>query len=207
MVNRLRRMSCLVLFWALSASAQDSDRFQRAFSELAPELRHLSFLWAVTTGDLNGDGIDDVAMVMTGSRRDDADREERLVVLAGQPDGNYRILSISGEFCHPAKFYNLDIKRNSLFVQAVEYADAARVSSYTLQFRYDARLRDFALIGNETVSEGYEDGTLDRLSTNRLTGETLHTIRQKGKTRSVKGRIALAAKQVLGGTACDVFQD
>lgn len=192
----------------LPAWAKDSSpEYPSAVAELAPELRYLNFVWAVATGDLNGDGVPDVALLMTGSKGDDSPREERLVVLAGRPDGGFRILSISGDFCHPSKFYNLDIRKRSLFVEVVEYADAARLSSYTLQFRHDAKLNDLALIGKEVLAESYEDGALDRISSNYLSGDSIHTIRKDGRTKSVKARVANKARPGLQGSTCDAFLD
>lgn len=74
---------------------------------MVPELRHLDFVWTAAEGDLTGDGIPDVAMVLTGRKGGDAPMEVRLVVLGGSPGGGYRRLSGSGEFCHPSKFYGV----------------------------------------------------------------------------------------------------
>lgn len=186
------------------AAAQDSAIYQHIFAEKAPELRHLQFVWAIATGDLNGDGIPDVAMLLTGRASDEQSTAERLVVLAGLPGDNYKILAVSGEFCHPGKFYNLDIRKMSLFVEAVEYADSSRKGSYTLQFRYNPKVNDLELIGKESGDESYEDGSVERTSSNFLTGKSIHTVRERGKT-TAKEKAIQPSHVGLKGTACDAF--
>lgn len=172
---------------APAASAQPKDVARLA---LPSELAHLDFVWARAEGDLNGDAIPDLALVLTGSKGE-GPREERLVVLLGDAQGRYRVLSVSGELCHPGKFYNLDIARNSVFLQAVEYADSARLSAFTLQFRYSAARQDLELIGEQTTEESYDDNASYKTSTNYLTRTAVHT-RQAGK-RHKEARARLTA--------------
>lgn len=142
-------------------------------------------------------------MVLTGRKTESDPMEERLFVLAGNPDGSYKVLSISAEFCHPSKFYNLDIAKNSLFAQMVEHTDAARVSSYTLQFRYNAKLNDLELIGEETDAESYEESSMERTSTNYLTGKVIHTTKIGRKTKIRTERVAKSAPPTrLNGYLC-----
>jgi hypothetical protein len=192
------------LLWSCSVpvSAKDRPDYLEAFAMMAPELRHLDFVWTSAEGDLDGDGITDVALVLTGGKRNGGPREERLVVLAGVPRGGYRILSISGEFCHPSKFYNLDIKVRSLIVEAVETLDASRHGSTTLHFRYNPRLNDLQLVGEDTLSVDLGAGEEERTSANYLTGKSLYTKRSKGRTKTSVTRIAIPTRPTLNGWAC-----
>ena len=188
------------LFWfcALPVVAKDAPDHLQAVARMAPELRHLNFVWA----DAQGDGISDVAMLLTGSKDVEASREERLVVVTGVLGGGYRILSVSGEFCHPSKFYNLDIRDRSLFVEAVETADSARHASSTLHFRYNAILNDLELIGEEVRSFVYDGGDEERTSSNYLTGKVIHTWSNRGKAKTKTERIANPTHPKLNGWAC-----
>ena len=159
---------------------------------IPPELRHLNFVWARAEGDLNGDGIADSALLLTGSK-DEGPREERLAVLAGQADGSYKLLSLSGEFCHPGKFYNLEIQRNSVFVEAVGYVDSSRYSGFTMQFRYSAARQDLELIGQDLREESYIENSLSKTSFNLLTQTVVHTRKAGKRVKEVKERLASAA--------------
>ena len=150
----------------------------------------------------NGDGMADIAMLLTGSTGTDAGRDERLVILAGTPAGGYRVLSVSADFCHPSKFYNLEVQRSTLLVEAVETADASRWGSTTRRFRYNARLQDLELIGEDTRSEDEQAGEAEHGSTNFLTGRHTSTTRIKGKTRTTTRQLTIAARPVLNGWDC-----
>lgn len=190
--------------WSFCFSAEDGlQQQQKALSAIPSEFRYFEFIWANTEGDLNDDGIPDIAMVLTGHKTENAPLEERLFVLTGNSDGSYNILSISAEFCHPSKFYNLNIEKNSLFAEMVEYADATRVSSYTLQFRYNAKLNDLELIGEETNAESYEEVSMERTSTNFLTGKLIHTTKIGSTTKTRADRIDKSASPTrLKGYSC-----
>jgi FG-GAP repeat len=198
---RLFAVSIFLCICAVHASDVKTPRNQSALSTIALNFPYLKFIWSIAEGDLNGDGVPDLAVVVTGSNND-GPREERLFVLAGNPDGSYRVISVSNEFCHVSKFYELDIRKNSVFVQAYEYADAARASSYTLQFRYNAKFKDLVFVGEETRDESYNDGSYYRVSMNYLTKTVVHT-RQAGKRhKEAKGRLNNAAILRLQGFDC-----
>ncbi|MFZ6771853.1 hypothetical protein ACO0LB_03965 [Undibacterium sp. SXout7W] len=206
-MDSLRLLSALLIFsfWPSYAAAEYTGKYQRALAATSSNFPHLNFIWANAEGDLNGDGIPDVAMLLTGNRAENDPREERLVVLTGNPDGSYKVLSISAEFCHPSKFYNLEIVKNSLFAQMVEYADSSRISSYTLQFRYNAKINDLELIGEEMNSESYETDSIERTSTNYLTGTVIHTTKTgtKGKTKTRTEQIGRSVSPAkLNGYLC-----
>jgi len=195
--------ACLLCVLAVPLSAAERADPRQAVAQLLPALRHLDFVWEQAEGDLNGDGIADVAMLFRGRNRDDTDIEERLVVLAGTPAGDYRVLSVSGEFCRPSKFYNMVIQRGSLLVEVVETADGGRWGSNTMRFRYNSDLRDLQLIGEDTRSEDYESGEQERSSTNLLTGKYISTTRIKGKTKTSTRQLTVTSRPTLNGWACN----
>jgi hypothetical protein len=178
--TKLLLIFALLCTSALPVSAEYTPTGRKAISAISAAFPHLDFIWTSAEGDLDGDGIADLALVATGRRGGNPQREERLFILKGNPDGSYGVLSVSDEFCRVSKFYNIDIKKNSVFVQAVEYADAARASSYTMQFRYNASLKDLEFVGEETLDENYNDGSYYRVSNNYLTKTAIHS-RHAGK--------------------------
>ena len=151
-MDALRLLSALVIFsiWASCTSAEHTPNYQRALAATASEFPRLDFIWANAEGDLDGDGLPDLALVLTGNRGADGLREERLIVLVGKPDGSYKILSVSDEFCHVRKFYNLSTspRGGSFEVEGFSSEDASHSDSFTLKFRYNVNLNDFELIGD-----------------------------------------------------------
>lgn len=192
----------LLLGLALPLAAAERLDPQQLFLQLRPDLGHLQFLWTQAEGDLNGDGMADVAMLLTGSTGTDAGRDERLVILAGTPAGGYRVLSVSADFCHPSKFYNLEIRRGALLVETVETADGGRWGSTTRRFRYNAGRQDLELIGEDTRSEDESSGEAERGSTNFLTGQHVSTTRSKGKTKTTTRQLGITARPFLNGWDC-----
>lgn len=166
----------LMTFAQGDALAQaDTDMFSRINSNLTATFpnKHLSIREG-TNGDLNGDGIKDYAVVIVLDGNE-SQREERLVVLVGTSDGNFRPLSVSGQFCEPQKFYDLSIRNNSLFVESVNKADASAKNSFTLQFRFNLRVSDLELIGSETNEVEYDENSSYKVSVNYLTRVVKHS--------------------------------
>lgn len=184
----------------LSAAERLTPR--QAFEQLKPALRHPDAVWEQAEGDLDGDGIADVAMLLRGGESK-PDIEESLVVLAGTQDGGYRVLSVSGEFCRPSKSYNMSIEGGTLLVQAVESADSRGMGSTTMRFRYNAKIRDLQLIGEDIRSEDFETGEKYLSSTSFLTGQEVTTRRIKGKTKATKRQLPVTALTALNNWACN----
>ncbi|RYH29037.1 MAG: hypothetical protein EON54_22840 [Alcaligenaceae bacterium] len=202
--RRLAVMGLLCLSNAYAADEPTSVQ-QRARLAIAQEFQHLDFVWGAAEGDLNGDGVLDMALLLTG-RKGESPIQERLFFLAGTSDGSYQVLSVSGEFCRPSKFYNLDIKNNALFVQAVYYADAARFSGYTLQFRYNAKIKDLEHIGEQQDDEDYSSGAYSRVSLNYLTKAAIHSRRAGKKYKEARGRMTDAPGILpLNGFVCEGY--
>ena len=187
------------------AAGGDTSKEKKALLAIPTEFRHLDSVMGSTEGDLNGDGVLDLALLVTG-HKDESPREERLFVLIGRTDGSYQVLSMSDEFCHPSKFYNLDIKNNSLFVQAVYYADAARLSRFTLQFRYNAKIKDLEHIGELQEDEDYSNDSHYRVSLNYLTRAAISSRRSGKKYKEVRGSLTDAPGVLpLNGFVCSGY--
>lgn len=197
-----------LLTMAITATAQPRE-FSSAEAAVAALYPGQKFVeWASTTGDWNGDGIQDRALVLNEvDGRSDGPMEIRLVVLTGTKTGRYLPLSASSSYCAAQKFYNVEAKGTSLFVTAVDKAEGDVLASTTLQFRFNQRRGDFELIGKENVweVEGKEYG---RSSVNYPAGKLITYERVKGRTKSSKEkRFAVPSLAVLNGFNCNTYDD
>jgi hypothetical protein len=159
-------------------------------------------LWTSERGDMNGDGILDIALIMTAPNAD-GPRHERLVVLAGTAGGGYSVISASGDFCQIRHWYNLSFKDSSLYVTGY-----VRIhSSFTFQFRYTAAMRDLELVSMETLSEDPEASSYDRKSVNYRSG-VVAGLRKVG-TRYKEASTSFATTDLarLNGFDCLNFDD
>jgi hypothetical protein len=193
---RLSAIAIAAMVCVAPAAAQDLPPYLAAKNAIEAHFpdRHYS-VWTSEVGDLNGDGIDDIAIVMTAAR--DGQHEERLAVFTGKRDQGYALLAVSGDFCHVRKFYNLRIRKSSLFVEAVMKASGDASASVTLQFRYSAARKDLELIGSERHSEEYAHEAYYRASTNYLSGAVLHERKEQRRRKQARAQIARPA--VLAG--------
>ena len=165
--------------------AEDSPLHSKVLAAVKPLFPDKEFnVWTSAEGDLDGDGIKDIAVVITASP-ENGSREERLVVLTGNPDKNYSILAISGEFCGVQKFYNLNMDKNSLYVEGVSGVDHNAYSSFTLQFRYNAALKDLELIGKTELNEEYGKSYY-KVSVNYLNKTIIHSRKEKNRYKEAK---------------------
>lgn len=173
-----------------------------AISELFPNMKVSE--WTSMEGDWNGDGIKDLAMILSYFP-EDRPFETRLVVLAGAPGGKYLPLSISSKYCDAQKFFNLNAKGDSLLVTEVHNAEGDAFITNTLQFRFNKQHGDFELIGKENKSEGKEYG---RSSVNYLAGKYIDYERVRGRIRvKEQKRFEALSLARLNGFNCDKYFD
>ena len=84
------------------------SRLEVAIAAMFPQQTFVE--WTSTTGDWNGDGVPDLALVLNEvNGPSDRPMEIRLVVLAGTPGGQYTPLSASASYCRAQKFFNLEV--------------------------------------------------------------------------------------------------
>ena len=204
--------SILALAISLAAAATgayaQSPAFARPEAAIAALFPQQTFVeWTSTTGDWNGDGVPDLALVLNEvNGPPDRPMEIRLVVLAGVPGGQYTPLSASASYCRAQKFFHLEAKGTSLWVTAVDKAEGDDLGSTTLQFRFNPRRGDFELIGKETVwTSGKEGG---RSSVNYLSGKFITSERVKGRLKvNAPKRFAVPVLEVLKGFDCGAYDD
>ena len=192
---------------ATGAYAQ-APAFARPDAAIAAMFPQQTFVeWTSTTGEWNGDGVPDLALVLNEvNGPSDRPMEIRLVMLAGTPGGQYTPLSASASYCRAQKFFNLKAKGTSLWVTAVDKAEGDDLGSTTLQFRFNPQRGDFELIGKETVWTSGKDG--GRSSVNYLSGKFITSERIKGRLKaSQEKRFAVPALAVLKGFDCDTHDD
>ena len=204
--------SILALAISLAAAATgayaQAPAFARPDAAIAAMFPQQTFVeWTSTTGEWNGDGVPDLALVLNEvNGPSDRPMEIRLVMLAGTPGGQYTPLSASASYCRAQKFFNLEAKGASLFVTAVDKAEGDDLGNTTLQFRFNPRRGDFELIGKETVWTSGKDGS--RSSVNYLSGKVITSERVKGRLKaSQEKRFAVPALAVLKGFDCDTHDD
>lgn len=202
----------LALAIALAAAATgayaQAPAFARPEAAIAALFPQQTFVeWTSTTGDWNGDGVPDLALVLNEvNGPTDMPMEIRLVVLAGKPGGQYTPLSASASYCHAQKFFHLEAKGASLFVTAVDKAEGDALGTTTLQFRFNPQRGDFELIGKESVWTSGKDG--GRSSVNYLSGKFITSKRVKGRLKaSQEKRFVVPALAVLKGFDCGVYED
>lgn len=198
-------IACLTMAAVAYAQPPEFASAKAAVAVLFPQQTFVE--WTSTTGDWNGDGVQDLALLLNEvNGPSDRPMEIRLVVLAGTPGGQYTLLSASASYCRAQKFFNLEAKGASLLVTAVDKAEDNASGHTTLQFRFNPRRGDFELIGKETVwTSGKESG---RSSVNYLSGKFITSERVKGRLKtSQEKRFAVPALAVLKGFDCDVYDD
>ena len=167
--------------------------------------------WTSAEGDLNGDGVKDVAMIITFPRKEGEQGyplEKKVLVLAGVSSGGYTLLSVSGTYCDAQKFYNLEIVGSSLFVTEVHKADSNESVTNSLQYRFNKKYSDLELIGRENISESFEDKSYYRLSVNYLNGSSIEYEQNKERAKpKKKTRFNISSLPRLNGFDCEKFVD
>ncbi len=182
----------LLSLLSLSVSAQDADAITNAFPGQQWNV------WVSAKGDLNNDRVSDVAAVLTRAGTN-GPREEVLVFLVGQSDGRYVVRSVSGPFCQVRHHYNIEIKKDSLFVTGYPSLNG---SSFKMQFRYDPERNDLLMIGEERSEENEQKQSLQKVSINYLTKTTVSVCRIGGKQKESKIKIDNLSAIPLQGFNC-----
>lgn len=204
------RISIAVALLATAAAAcaqrQEFAHPKAAAAALFPNQKFAE--WTATAGDWNGDGVQDLALILNEVDGPvDRPMEIRLVVLAGTAGGAYTPVSASSSYCMAQKFYNLEAKGASLWVTAVNKAEGEVSATTTLQFRFNPRRADFELIGKENVWE-VQGKEYSRSSVNYLVGKFIAYKRVKGRVKAgnVK-RFAVPSLASLNGFNCTTYDD
>lgn len=124
------------------------------------------------------------------------------------PRAKYSVLSVSSEYCHAQKFYNLEIVGTSLLVTEVSRADSDGQVINTLQFRFNKKLNDFELIGRENIYESFQDGFYGRISVNYATGNAKIYEKRRGRSKPTKNEtFQISPLDRLNGFDCARHSD
>ena len=188
-----RTAQLFFLLHAATAVAQTST-FASPEAAVASMFHDKYVDWVSTEGDWNGDGIKDVAMILTQRQPEEGPTQVRLVVLAGVPGGGYLPLSVSSSYCVAQKHYNLEASGPSLLVTAVHRLD--EVITDTLHFRFNNRLGDFELVGSENFYDANS-------RSGYIGGSKLPNKRQHGRYTQKRTPFAVTQLVRLNGFDCD----
>jgi hypothetical protein len=159
--------------------------------------------WNAAYGDINADGFTDAAVILT-SPRENGERDERLLVLLGSSSGVYTVLSASATYCRTRHHYQLEIRGTSLFVQGVTGIYPRDISSSTLRFKFNRKMRDFELVGKENLQEDTEQegGSIYREIADYTRGMAVHSRKKGRRYVEVKQRLPGAPLVRLNGFDC-----
>ncbi|MFZ6733675.1 hypothetical protein ACO0LG_17240 [Undibacterium sp. Ji42W] len=160
--------------------------------------------WTVenqVSGDLNGDGLADIAAVVVEGKSTTDDRQRGLIVLQASAGKGYSVLGSNSKLlqcqgCGGVKDgINVTIKNGVLVVS--QYSGSREYSVYTWRFRLDAASQRLQMIG---IDEEEADGMVGKgstVSTNLLTGLQISESYQYDEKRdrkvilsSKKGKVA-----------------
>lgn len=167
------------------------------------------FEWTSTHGDWNGDGIEDLALILVRTGGSTYDSSSiRLVVLAGMTEGKLTPLSVSYNYCSAQKFFNLEANGASLFVSEVHAADSGVQTTNTLEFQFNSQLGDLELIGRENISESLQDETYRKLSVNYRARTAVEYERLNGRIQEKSSnRFVVSQLARLNAFDCNEFFD
>ncbi|MFZ6780148.1 hypothetical protein ACO0LD_25225 [Undibacterium sp. Ji83W] len=195
-----------------SSQAQQNLLFGKKLPATAPALR--DFVppgWAVenqVSGDLNGDGLADIAAVVVEGKGSADDRQRGLIVLLAAGKG-YSLLGSNGKLlqcqgCGGVKDgVNVTIKNGVLVVS--QYSGSREYSVYTWRFRLDAASQRLQMIG---IDEEEADGMVGKgstVSTNLLTGQQISESYQYDEKRDRK--VILSSKKSKVAKSMTLLED
>ncbi|MFZ6756564.1 hypothetical protein ACO0K9_05040 [Undibacterium sp. Ji50W] len=202
-----------------SSQAQQTPPFGKKLPATAPALP--DFVprgWTVesqVSGDLNGDGLTDIAAVVVENKATaDAsgtinDRQRALIVLLASASKAYSLLGSNDKLlqclgCGGVKDgVNVTIKNGVLVVS--QYSGSREYSIYTWRFRLDAGSQRLQMIG---IDEEDADGMVGRgstVSTNLLTGQKISETYQYDQNRDRK--VILSSKKSKVAKSTTLLED
>ena len=208
------QFTALLLAVALhnSSQAQQNLLLGKKLPATAPALR--DFVppgWAVenqVSGDLNGDGLADIAAVVVEGKGSADDRQRGLIVLLAAGKG-YSLLGSNGKLlqcqgCGGVKDgVNVTIKNGVLVVS--QYSGSREYSVYTWRFRLDTASQRLQMIG---IDEEEADGMVGKgstVSTNLLTGQQISESYQYDEKRDRK--VILSSKKSKVAKSMTLLED
>lgn len=198
-----------------NSQAQQSAPFGKKLPVTAQALRDfVPAGWSVenqVSGDLNGDGLADIAAVVVEGKDSAAadDRQRGLIVLLAGAGKGYSLLGSNDKLlqcqgCGGVKDgVNLTIKNGVLIVS--QYSGSREYSVYTWRFRLDAASQRLQMIG---VDEEDADGMVGKgstISTNLLTGQQISETYQYDQNRDRK--IILSSKKGKVAKSVTLLED
>ncbi len=192
-----------------NSQAQQNMFFGKKLPATAPALR--DFVpqgWVVesqVSGDLNGDGVADIAAVLVEGKSSADDRQRGLIVLQAIAGKGYSVLGSNGKMlqcqgCGGVKDgINVNVKNGVLIVS--QFSGSREYSVSTWRFRLDAASQRLQLIG---LDEEEADGMVGKgstVSTNLLTGQQISESYQYDEKRDRKVILSSKKSKVTkGGT-------
>ena len=181
---KIMRLSLLLLIlvgWAAQARTEGLP-----VKDLPPEGKSLvDFLpkgWTVedqVNGDLNGDGVSDIAAILVQGKPDSAEDEPQraVIVLLGRDKEKFIPAGINDKFleckgCLGVKeSVGISIKKGVIVVD--QMSGSREFSNETWRFRYDPKSQRFVLIGRDLDTGDGMEGTGTIESSNFLTGRKI----------------------------------
>ncbi len=195
-----------------SSQAQQNAPFGKKMPATAPALRDfVPTGWIVesqVSGDLNGDGMADIAAVLVEGKSTADDRQRGLIVLLAAGKG-YSLLGSNGKLlqcqgCGGVKDgVNVAVKNGVLVVS--QYSGSREYSVYTWRFRLDTASQRLQMIG---IDEEEADGMVGKgstVSTNLLTGQQISESYQYDEKRDRK--VILSSKKSKVAKSVTLLED
>ncbi len=169
-------------------------------------------------GDLNNDGIDDLALKLierTGAREDatadnETNRYRALVVLLRSKDGQLHKAAVADRLlqctdCGGAFYGVVEAPANVRIAKGVLIVSqdhgSREVTETVFRFRLDPKTNRFVLIGSDITTNDRATGTTEAQSTNFLTGKQVTEKSRFSERTGGNVRISSTAKQVATATA------